>query len=189
MSSYIWALSHSSLSLLTFTFNSPFLTRMFRECVTNQTLCQAMRQLASLLKQADDLFQDLGGQVGHHAVYDWDCGDDHDTPEAFDGDSHWLWWLWLIKRTFVCQMSNIHDILMVTSIDNDGSDEKHFPSRLRISRAGQGKCKGGWSICRRGFRSTIPRRRNYVSLFSSNKLADKWRSMYIQCSHSCIVRT
>ena len=36
----------------------------FRECVTNQTLCQAMRQLASLLKQADDLFQDLGGQVG-----------------------------------------------------------------------------------------------------------------------------
>ena len=32
--------------------------------MTNQTLCQAMRQLASLLKQADDLFQDLGGQVG-----------------------------------------------------------------------------------------------------------------------------
>ena len=113
----------------------------------------------------------------------------HQRQEAFDGDFHWLWWLWLIKRTFVCQMSNIHDILMVTSIDNDGSDEKHFPSRLRISRAGQGKCKGGWSICRRGFRSTIPRRRPYVSLFSSNKLADKWRSMYIQCSHSCIVRT
>ena len=43
---------------------------MFRECVTNQTLCQAMRQLASLLKQADDLFQDLGGQVEHHADYD-----------------------------------------------------------------------------------------------------------------------
>lgn len=36
-----------------------------RECVTNQTLCQAMRQLASLLKQADDLFQDLGGQVAN----------------------------------------------------------------------------------------------------------------------------
>ena len=41
---------------------------MFRECVTNQTLCQAMRQLASLLKQADDLFQELGGQVGHCAI-------------------------------------------------------------------------------------------------------------------------
>ena len=43
-----------------------------------------MRQLASLLKQADDLFQDLGGQVGHYP----DCGDDHDTKEAFDGVSH-----------------------------------------------------------------------------------------------------
>ena len=42
-----------------------------REAVTNTTLCQAMRQLASLLKQADDLFQDLGGQVGECRVLGW----------------------------------------------------------------------------------------------------------------------
>ena len=44
--------------------------------MTNQTLCQAMRQLASLLKQADDLFQDLGGQVGIREDDKGDFGDD-----------------------------------------------------------------------------------------------------------------
>ena len=51
-------------------FTFPFQKSVFRECVTNQTLCQAMRQLASLLKQAADLFQDLGGQVGYCDDYD-----------------------------------------------------------------------------------------------------------------------
>ena len=81
MSVYIiWAFSQSLLLLFTFTFHIPYQKMMFRECVTNQTLCQAMRQLASLLKQADDLFQDLGGQVGHLADCDWDCGDDFNAP-------------------------------------------------------------------------------------------------------------
>ena len=32
------------------------------DCVTNYTLAQAMRQMASLLKQADDIFGDLENQ-------------------------------------------------------------------------------------------------------------------------------
>ena len=35
------------------------------ECVTNTTLAQAMRQLACLLRQADDLFLDLGTQCNN----------------------------------------------------------------------------------------------------------------------------
>ena len=35
------------------------------ECVTNATLAQAMRQLACLLRQADDLFLDLGTQCNN----------------------------------------------------------------------------------------------------------------------------
>jgi len=34
------------------------------ECVSNQTLCDAMRQLSSLLRHADTLFSDLESQCG-----------------------------------------------------------------------------------------------------------------------------
>ena len=34
------------------------------ECVSNRTLCNAMRQLSSLLKLADDIFADLHQQCG-----------------------------------------------------------------------------------------------------------------------------
>ena len=37
-----------------------------------------------------------------------------------------------------------------------------FP-RWKTSRPGLARCRGGWSTCRRRFRSTTPRRRNYVS--------------------------
>ena len=37
--------------------------------------------------------------------------------------------------------------------------------RWRRSKVGQGRFRGGWSSSRKRFRSTIPRRKNYVSLF------------------------
>ena len=120
--------------------------------------------LSSLLRQADDLFQELGGQVSSSLKTDYVVV-----------NTCW-WWSEAVDNVRDSEMG----FLPPTSENKECSGEylvmkvwvcRHCdrfwdgpPSpRWQTSRPGLARCRGGWSTCRRRFRSTTPRRRNYVS--------------------------